>query len=179
MRMFFVGCVLDIGLGMMVAFTSQLSSNHGRNFHFAMFTVFLQAVPILGRILNAVFLIKIPHDQRLLSVCFLFVISFGILSVATFYSINEWSLGFALAACLLHTFAKSIGEATVVGYIKAIPQELVVSFSTGTGVSSFFQTFTTLILMEFGIGRFAYFLLIAVLIFPLYTCFMWIETQRL
>ncbi len=31
------------------------------------------------------------------------------------------SLAFALLSCIIHQFAKSIGEATVMGYMKGVP----------------------------------------------------------
>jgi len=61
------------------------------------------------------------------------------------------SLPFALMSCIIHQLAKSIGEATIMGFMKGVPQELVVTFCSGMGSSSFFAFFTSLFFMEFGL----------------------------
>lgn len=71
-----------------------------------------------------------------------------------------------------------MGEATVMGYIKGIPQELVVPFSSGTGAAYYFASITKLILFEFGHLWASYLLLPAILIIPFYQMFMWIEGNR-
>lgn len=65
------------------------------------------------------------------------------------------------------------------GYMKGIPQELVVTFCSGMGSSTFFAFFSSLFFMEFGLELSHYFLVLAVLVLPLYTGFMWIESNRL
>ena len=37
------------------------------------------------------------------------------------------------------------------GYMKGVPQELIVSFCSGMGASTFFAFFTTIMFMEFGL----------------------------
>jgi len=75
--------------------------------------------------------------------------------------------------------AKSLGTATIIGYIKAVPQEMIVTFCSGMGASSFFASFTTLVFIEFGLESSGFFLALSLLIFPLYANFMWIEQKRL
>ena len=53
MRMLFIGFINNVGLGVMLAFLNQLSSNFDRNLQFAQFTVAVNAVPILARVMNA------------------------------------------------------------------------------------------------------------------------------
>jgi hypothetical protein len=56
-RMFSLGFINNAGIGLMIVYTSNLSATFDRNLQFAMFAVFLQAVPILARILNSVYFI--------------------------------------------------------------------------------------------------------------------------
>ncbi len=140
-----------------------------------MFCVFLQTVPVIALYVNATFLITINHDIRLLGTSVIFLVSYLTLAASIMYS----SLQFALMACIINQFAKSIGEATVMGYMKGIPQELVVTFCSGMGSSTFFAFFSSLFFMEFGLELSHYFLVLAVLVLPLYTSFMWIESNRL
>lgn len=79
---------------------------------------------------------------------------------------------------MIHQIAKSLGTATIIGYIKSIPQEMIVPFCSGMGASSFFTSFTTLIFIKFGLQLSGFFLVLGLLIFPLYASFMWIEQKR-
>ena len=56
------------------------------------------------------------------------------------FSPSEEAVGITCASisALFFQGARAIGEATVVGYIKAIPQELVCTFGTGTGLGDVF-----------------------------------------
>jgi hypothetical protein len=84
-RFFSIGFVLNAGLGVMVAFTANLSAMFDRNLQFAMFAVFLQAVPILARIINANFFIQTSHESRLLVVCFLLILSYIVIYLAIYF----------------------------------------------------------------------------------------------
>lgn len=56
--------------------------------------------------------------------------------------------GFQLCifACLFHGFTQAFGEATLMGYLKGLPSDLVMTFGSGTGLSGFAGVFTVLIL---------------------------------
>lgn len=55
---------------------------------------------------------------------------------------------------------------------------MIVPFCSGMGASSFFTSFTTLIFIKFGLELSGFFLVLGLLIFPLYASFMWIEQKR-
>jgi len=74
-------------------------------------------VPVIAVFMNASFLITINHDIRLLGTCALFLISYLALATSIYYN----SLPFGLLCCMINSFAKSIGEATIMGYMKGIP----------------------------------------------------------
>lgn len=58
-----------------------------------------------------------------------------------------------VAACLLHGFSQAFGEATLMGYMKALPSELVMTFGSGTGLSGFTDIFTVLFLQALGVSE--------------------------
>lgn len=89
------------------------------------------------------------------------------------------ALPFAVVGCVLHQLARSIGEATILGYLKALPQELIVSFGTGSGVATFFYMFIALLLQEMSIWKHASFLILALLVIPYFHFFAWMEDNRL
>jgi hypothetical protein len=85
---------------------------------------------------------------------------------------------FAYLSCMLHAFAQALGESTFVGYLKAVPQELIQYYSMGRGMASFFGILTTVILMEFGMSKSPWFLLLTLCLFPYYCSFLWIDGYR-
>lgn len=77
----------------------------------------------------------------------------------------------ASLAALIFQASRAVGEATIVGYIKAIPQELVPAFGTGTGLGDGFQTITSLAILHFGMDSMNYALLLAFLVMPYFFFF--------
>ena len=81
----------------------------------------VQAVPILARCMNAYYFIQIAHDIRVFIVACLFIVSYIILAFAFTFPDETIGIPFASLAVIIYAFARSIGEATIMGYIKAIP----------------------------------------------------------
>lgn len=52
--------------------------------------------------------------------CF-FIVSYIILTFAFFFPDENIGIPFASLAVIIYSFARSIGESTIVGYIKSIP----------------------------------------------------------
>ena len=100
-RMFLVGMINSIGIGIIVSYTSTLAANHDYNYNFAMFMVFLQAVPILAIAFNAYYLIQIDHTQRLFGICICFILSYMFLAFAVTLQDSPISIPFALIACCI------------------------------------------------------------------------------
>ena len=119
--MFIVGLLNNVGIGILIAYSATLASNHGYNYNFAMFTVFLQAVPILAIAFNAYYFIQIDHSKRIFAVCIILVVSYMILAFAVMLQDYPVSIFFACLACVVCNFGRIIGEVTINGYIKAIP----------------------------------------------------------
>ena len=119
------------------------------------------------------------HEKRMLNVTILFLLSYLCLAVTMYWQDYDIALPFGYVALIVHQIARSLGEASFIGYLKAVPQELIVSFGSGTGVADFFGIVTALILSEFGMARSPYLLFLALLMFPYYMSFLWIENYRL
>lgn len=175
--MFLVGLVNNIGVGVLVSFTSELADKHNFNYNFAMFVVFLNAVPILALFLNAYLLIQTSHQKRVLGVSAIFFLSYVLLAAALWWQLMSFSVTLAVLSVVLHRLASSIGEATVLGYIKSVPQEMVVTFSSGTGASFFVETVSSLLFSYLGWGKVAGFLVLALALFPYVISFRWIARQ--
>ena len=115
----------------------------------------------------------------MLRVTLLFVLSYVLLAVTMFFQDDDIALPCGQIALIIHQFARSLGEASFIGYLKAVPQELIVSFGSGTGAADFFGIVTSLVLSEFGMARSPLLLLAVLLTFPYYTFFLWVEHYRM
>jgi len=59
---------------------------------------------------------------------------------------------YCIFACCFHGFSQAFGEATIMGYLKAFPTELVMTFGSGTGLSGFTDILAVLFLNALGIS---------------------------
>lgn len=111
----------------------------------------------------------------------LFMCSYVAVAFSIEYALDEnTALPCAVIACILHQLGRATGEATVLGYMKALPQELIVPFSTGQGVAVFFELFSSLSLQELDLWNSnQIFVFLAMLVLPYYHLFAWIEDKRL
>ena len=96
--MFMAGLINNVGIGVLIAYTSTLASAQDQNYNFALFIVFLQTVSVLSIAFNAYFLIQIKHETRLMIACLLFIFSYLLLTV----SITYQNLPFAALSCIIH-----------------------------------------------------------------------------
>jgi hypothetical protein len=73
------------------------------------------------------------------------------MSLANYLSIE--GLYWCIIACVFHGFAQAFGEATIMGYLKGLPSEMVQTFGSGTGLSGFTGVLTVLFLQALGISQ--------------------------
>ena len=119
--MLLIGFINDVGFGVMLAWLSSLSSKYDRNLQFMQFGIFVQAVPILARAINAKYSIQTGHQKRMGHITIAFLFSYLILALSVFFPNENFGIPLASLACVLYQIARSFGEATIVGYMKAIP----------------------------------------------------------
>ena len=66
---------------------------------------------------------------------------------------NVTGFYWCIAACLSHGCSQAVGEATVMGYLKGLPSDLVMTFGSGTGLSGFTGVLTVLFLNALGLSQ--------------------------
>ena len=64
-RMLFLGIANSAGYGIILAYLYLLSARWDRQLQYTQLIVFVQAVPIIGRFLNASYFITVQHYIRL------------------------------------------------------------------------------------------------------------------
>ena len=65
------------------------------------------------------------------------------------------------------------------GYLKALPQELIATYGMGTGLSSCVSTGVMLSMVNFGIKTAYYYAGLGLILLPMFYCsFLWFEEHR-
>jgi hypothetical protein len=81
------------------------------------------------------------------------LLSYLLLAFSLMESTKVSGFYWSLVSCCLHGFSQSLGEATIMGYLKALPSDLVQTFGSGTGLSGFAGIFAILILQGLGMSH--------------------------
>ena len=113
---------------------------------------FLTAIAALSRFINAFVFIKVAHATRILINTVAMLLSFMTLalSIVKYQAIEGFY--WCIIACILHGFSQAFGEATIMGYLKGLPSDLVMTFGSGTGLSGYTGILTILFLEALGIS---------------------------
>jgi len=123
-------------------------------------------------------LIRVQHVNRILINSVLMLISFLLLafSLSDLDKINGFY--YCISASMLHGFSQALGEVTLMGYLKAFPSDLVMTFGSGTGLSGFADIFTILFLQSLGVTKGKAFLILGICVFPYCFSFLWVDDKR-
>jgi hypothetical protein len=171
-----IGVYNNMGIGIMLAYVQQLANNKNESYNYTICQIMLLTIPILAIFLNAKLLITINHKTRVQWVTALFAFSYLLFAIV----IQTQSLFMSVVTSIVVVFASKLGEATIMGYLKGVPQELITSFTTGVGGSIFFAFFAQLWFMIFGLNQTHWTLLFMLATLPTYySSFMWIERNRI
>ena len=96
------------------------------------------------------------------------------------YATENVGCNLATIALVLFAFCKAVGEATLVGYMKALPQELIATYGMGTGLSDALATGVMMMGINFGMTWTYGFAAFGVCLIPgFYLTFLWFEERRL
>ena len=91
----------------------------------------------------------------------------------SFYNISMVSF-----AAVISTFAASIGEAAMLGYLKGIPQELIIMYGIGKSSSRCFGVLALTLMTIYGSSTIKFFFLMVLLVGPYIICFDWMDGRR-
>jgi len=96
------------------------------------------------------------------------------------YASENVGCNLATLALIIFAFCKAVGEATLVGYMKALPQELIATYGMGTGLSDAIATGVMMMGINFGMTWCYGFAVFGVFLVPgFYLTFLWFEERRL
>lgn len=142
-----------------------------------MFSMCLIGFSALSRTLKGTYLVKVPHLTRVSIVTVMQGAAFSIISFCAYRNTVESSFWISFLASVLVGSLCALGEATILGFNKALPSYLVGGFSSGTGGAGLSGNLTLLILTGIGLQDYQIFLVSIVTIFPYILSFRWIDKQ--
>jgi len=175
---FVVGLVTTAGMSVCMAFTSLMALQFDKFYLFSVFSIFLMALSCIARYLNARVWINVPHQKRIFANCCIILLSNVLFTFSIFNINNIWGFYLGVLACIFHQFSSAFGEAVVMGYLKGLPSDLVITFGSGTGLAGFCDVFTILFIQALSLQTGKIFTLMTMLVIPYFVCFMWLDDKR-
>ena len=127
-----IGFSNEVHTPIIVAYSALYALNHDYLQDFSMFICFVLGIPILARTINARWFVVYNHRPRIYMVCKGFVVSYIIVIISYLVPMQSATVLTLLSlAAIISTFTTSIGEASMIGYLKGIPQELIFLYNMG------------------------------------------------
>lgn len=102
------------------------------------------------RIVNAKYLLRIPHLERILINTLFMAFAFVLLAISTNYADYWFSFYMALISASFFGVVTALGESTVLGFCKEFPSSYVGFYSSGTGFAGIFGSGLLLVLKGYG-----------------------------
>ena len=96
-------------------------------------------------------MLNIPHKKKILVLIILSGISYLIIGLSGLTS-EKWGFYNAILGTLVMGVCQALGEAVMLGFLKAFPSNFVGMFSSGTGMAGFFGAVYVLGMTSFEIN---------------------------
>jgi len=160
---FFLGLLNNCGSTIVLSGAYELSRRFGQGHLMSLFSGCLNIFSIAVAIINAKYLLRVPHQKRVGAATILFIA--GLCCILTSLVIE--SFGIALFGSTLIGIGCACGTASIQGFMKEFPPEVFGGFASGTGFAGLFGSVYCLTLKISSIdpGR------IFLILFPLYACY--------
>jgi hypothetical protein len=98
-------------------------------------------------------MIRIEHATRILINSVIMLLAFCLLALSLIHMDKLDGFYCCIVSCVFIGFTQAFGEATIMGYLKGLPSDLVMTWGSGTGLSGFTDVFTVLFLSALGISH--------------------------
>lgn len=121
---------------------------------------------MLAKFLNASYFLRVEHTKRIHGIAFITTVSYLLVAYCVYNSDHVSSFWLSLIGTLGIGFSCGMGESTTLGYIKALPSELVGFYGSGTGGSGILGAGVVLALAFIGIKDYILFLMASLIMVP-------------
>ena len=106
-------------------------------------------------------------------------VSYMIVSLCTHFDSVPAMFYVSLIASIMIGVQRSIGESTILGFLKGFPGESVGFFSSGTGFAGIFGSGILIILKAINLSDSAIYLIASPTVIPYFLSFWWLDKQRI
>lgn len=131
---------------------------------------------ILTRALNSSsLLIRTRHITRIGIASGFFLLGFCLLAICCSYSENVICFYFALVASVFFGVASSLGESTILGFLRNMPCQSIGYYGSGTGLAGISGAFLFMFMTALGLSSSAIFTIIAPTTIVYFITFMWLD----
>jgi battenin len=132
----------------------------------------------LTRFINARYLIKVKHLNRMMVNSFNMLIGFLIISFACTYNTYKASFFLSLVASVILGTVSAFGESTTLGFCKGFPSTVVGYFGSGTGFAGVFGSGIILLLKSADVSNGTIFFSITPSVVPYFLAFWWVNRMK-
>ena len=128
-----IGFANEVHTPLIMTYSLALAISFGYSMYFNEYVCFVIGVPIIARSINSRYLIVFDHKPRIYIACLGILAAYAIVSVGVFDPLKtpERTMWLLSIAVIIANSSTSIGEATMYGYLKGIPQELIFMYNLG------------------------------------------------
>ena len=106
-------------------------------------------------------------------------VSYIIVSICTFFDDLPAMFYVSLVASIMIGVQRSIGESTILGFLKGFPGETVGFFGSGTGFAGIFGSGILILLKAFKLSDSTIYLIASPTVIPYFLSFVWLDRQRI
>eukprot|EP01016_Furgasonia_blochmanni_P017808 TRINITY_DN2047_c0_g1_i19.p1 TRINITY_DN2047_c0_g1~~TRINITY_DN2047_c0_g1_i19.p1 ORF type:complete len:561 (-),score=83.75 TRINITY_DN2047_c0_g1_i19:239-1876(-) len=175
--LFIIGLINNSGYVLVGNSAQNIAASFDMQNFMALFQFCLIINGGLVRIINSKFLLNIRHKIRVMILLTLSVSANLILSLSNSTS-HVWGFYAALAASVMMGTSSSLGESTMLGFLKGFPSELVVGWGSGTGFAGVYGSGFYLIMQSLEVENKYVFLMMIPLAAVYWICMNWLNNKK-
>lgn len=113
-----------------MSLSNEMATFFNREQLIGMFFFGLEVIDFIVRTVNSTFLLQIPHFKKILFISAVFVVSVALLICSRVYN----AFWLSIVACVTTGLATSLGDSTIIGFVKALNPDFFSGYSSGTGM---------------------------------------------
>lgn len=153
-----IGCLNNSGYVLVLSSAQSLAHRYNADDFMAVFTFSMAVINVLLTLLNSRYLIKIKYSTRIGWTLILSTAAYSVISAST--RINSL-FGFivTILGVIIMGFSFTLGELSMLGFLKDFDPDIVNGWSAGTGFAGLFATSLNLVLRLFNFPDYLIFLI--------------------
>lgn len=171
--LFLIGLINNFSYVLISAGSQAIADHFGETDLMPLFQLMLISFSIPILVINFRYLATVNTLFRITLVCASMAISFIVLAVCV-SSNSSWSFPISLIATLVMGMAQTLGECVNLGFIKELPSEYIIGFTSGTGFAGIAGSGVWLVCNAIGLSNTYVFLIFMPLLLVYWLSFLWI-----